>query len=159
MSVRPPLVIFAIALVLGGCGGTPPPATPGASGGGPANATSPVASPSASTPSTSPWAVGVAVRAAADPALLASLAALPPPADGARYAIAGMRQEGDWALLMIADADPQAATEGGFALAVRDNGQWKVTLATDAQAFCAALAKAPAGALTRDERDYFMGCN
>jgi hypothetical protein len=112
-----------------------------------------------STPSAPPWAVGEAVRAAADPALLASLAALPPPADGARYTIAGMRQKGDWVLLMIADGDAQAATEGGFALAVRENGQWKVTLATDAPAFRAALAKAPAGTLAQDERDYFMGCN
>ena len=164
-------LLLLVAMITTGCGSSISPAPSSASviasapapaslasGGVPANATSPLASPSVSTPSASPWTVGEAVRAAADPALLASLAALPPPADGARYMFAGMRQRGDWALLMIADADPQAATEGGFALAVRENGQWKVTLATDTPAFCTALAKAPAGALTQDERDYFMGC-
>jgi hypothetical protein len=51
------------------------------------------------------------------------------------------------------------ASDSGFALAVRDGGAWTVVLGTDPRAFCAALSKAPAGAITQDERDYFTGCH
>ena len=70
-----------------------------------------------------------------------------------------IRQQGDWALVMISDENPQMASEGGFAIALRVDGQWSAIQATDTAAFCGALVKAPAGALSADERDYFMGCN
>lgn len=159
MIVARRAAILAAAVILSGCGIGPTPA-PTAS---PAPAsTSPQASASmtASTPTPgTAWAINDALRASSDSGLVAALAALPAPSDGAHYAVTAIRQNGDWAVVAISDAKPQTASDTGFALAVRTGGQWTVVLATDTQAFCAALAKAPQGALSQDERDYFMGCN
>jgi hypothetical protein len=107
----------------------------------------------------SAWALDNPVASAIDPQLATALVALPAPADGATYNIHAVRQSGDWALVMFDDANPAMAGEGGFVIATRQGGRWTVALPTDLSAFCAALAKAPANALSQDERDYFMGCN
>lgn len=165
MIVARRAAVVAVGLILAGCGSTTPP--------GPATA-SPAASPrtgATSSPATpsgpsasgaqsgSAWAVDDAVRSSADPGLVSSLDALPAPPDGVRYAVTGIRQQGDWAVVAFSDARPQAASDSGIALAVRSGGAWTVVLADDPTAFCAALAKTPPGAITQDERDYFMGCN
>jgi hypothetical protein len=156
---------LAVALVLAGCGSntTPGPTTGGPASPPPASAASSNPAPGgSSTAAASPgsaWTIADAARASADPGLVASLAALPAPTGQARYAVTAIRQRGDWALVSIADADRQITSDSGFALAVRAGGAWTVVFGTDPQAFCAALAKAPAGAITQDERDHFTGCH
>jgi hypothetical protein len=156
-------LLVPAVLALAACGSPSPTATPTdtASSGPPASA-GPAASSATSPPEEGQvWSVPDAVRASADadPGLVASLGSATSPMGGPSYAVTAIRQHGDWALVMIEDADPQMAADAGFAVAVRSGGQWTVVQATDNAAFCAALAKAPAGVLTAYERDYFMGCH
>jgi hypothetical protein len=154
-------LLVPAVLALAACGSPSPTAAPTdiAPSGPPASA-APAASPATSPPEEGQaWSVPDAVLPSADPGLVASLGSATSPMGGPRYAVTAIRQQGDWALVMIEDADPQMAADAGFAVAVRSGGQWTVVQATDNAAFCAALAKAPAGVLTADERDYFMGCH
>lgn len=145
------LAVLTVALLLAGCGSPSSTSSP-----------APVGAASASPLSTSSgapaWSVPDSVRSSADAGIVGVLAAVTSPPSDPRYVVRAIRQQGDWALVMISDGDPQMAAEGGFAIAVRVDGQWKVIQATDTAAFCAALERAPAGALSADERDYFMGC-
>ena len=151
MSILRRLAVPAVALLLAGCGSPSPKASPG-----------PVTAAPASALSTSSgalaWSLPDSVRSSADAGLVGALGGVTSPPSDPRYVVRAIRQQGDWALVMISDGDAQMAAEGGFAIAVRVDGQWKVIQATDTAAFCAALARAPAGALSADERDYFMGC-
>lgn len=146
------LGVLTAALLLAGCGSPSPTSSPG-----PAGAVS--ASPLSTSPGALPWTVPNSVRSSADAGLVRALAAVASPPSGPQYVVRAIRQQGDWALVMISDENPQMASEGGFAIGTRVDGVWRVIQATDSAAFCGALAKAPAGALSADERDYFMGCN
>jgi hypothetical protein len=145
---------LVVAILCGACG-----SSPGPSASGSASATAVGSSAFATAVASSAWALDNPVASAIDPQLATALVALPAPADGATYDAHAVRQSGDWALVMFGDANAAMAGEGGFAIATRQGGKWTVVLPTDLAAFCAALAKAPAGALSQDERDFFMGCN
>lgn len=165
MVVARRAAILAVALILAGCGSTTSPGPATASPASPpltgvTSSPAALSSPSASgAQSGSAWTVDDEVRSSADPGLVSSLDALPAPPAGARYAVTGIRQQGNWAVVAFSAARPQAASDSGIALAVRSGGAWTVVLADDTTAFCAALAKVPPGGITQDERDYFMGCN
>jgi hypothetical protein len=142
MRVAYHLAVVALATIVAGCG------------------TSTTTVQPTSTPSSAPsWVIRAATSANVDPTLIAAFESTPPSPDGATLTIGEIRVKGDWALAIAGSGEKGAGSEAAFVIAWRDNGGWHGFPARDTGGFCAVLAKAPAGAITQDERDYFMGCN
>jgi hypothetical protein len=87
--------------------------------------------------------------------------ALPAPS-GQLITAADVQSSGDWSAITAGPSTGDAAhpiAPFTVVLGHKVNGTWQLVSERDGQAFCAALAAAPADVVTPDVRAYFIGCH
>jgi hypothetical protein len=165
MGVTRRVVALAVVVIAAACGSSPTsPPSASSTAAVPSPATSATTVAPAVSPSAGPaWSVAPGSATGADPALLATVAALKTyPDTAAGFTVTGVRSSGDWAVLSAVASGsinaPAPVTETLMAIAHRTGSTWTVVTDRDAT-FCAVLASVPASVLSADERAYFGGCH